>query len=330
MMLEGGLVASRFIHFTCTIALFGGALFGLYSELPAITSERLVRLLPAVLFAAAIGSFLSGLAWFLFTVGNMSGSLVDALDLETQRSVLLDTGFGQVWTARVVVMLLIVVLVRLRGASILNRRLSIFLTVLAAILLASLAGVGHTYVDEGVPAIVHVTSHAVHLLAAGAWLGGLLPLGMVLASCRTKQLSNDHAVFVLSRFSGMAYVAVAALLVSGTINGFFLTGSLSALVGTNYGELLLFKLGLFGLMLCLAASNRFWLVPALEKAPAVGAANLMLAKLRRHILAEQILGILIVGIVSLLGPWPRRFRGYEPARSRECIGRVRVGNGHKA
>jgi putative copper export protein len=35
-----------------------------------------------------------------------------------------------------------------------------------------LAGVGHTQGHEGVTAIVHVTADAVHLLAAGAWLGG--------------------------------------------------------------------------------------------------------------------------------------------------------------
>lgn len=301
MMLEAGLVGSRFIHFTCTFVLFGGALFGLYSGLPGIRSERLVRLLPAILFAAVIGSFLSGLAWFLFTVGNMSESLVDALDLETQWSVLSDTGFGRVWAARAVVTLAIIAMSWPSGASIVSRRLSILLPVLAAILLASLAGFGHTQVDEGVPAIVHVTSDAVHLLAAGAWLGGLLPLGMVVASCRTKQLSNDDAVYVLSRFSGMAYLAVAALLASGAINGFFLIGSWSALVGTSYGELLLSKLGLFGLMLCLAASNRFWLVPALAKAPTAGESDLVLKQLGRHILAEQVLGILVVGIVSLLG-----------------------------
>jgi putative copper resistance protein D len=206
-----------------------------------------------------------------------------------------------VWAARVVVMLLMVVLVGLRGASILGRRPSILLSILAAFLLASLAGVGHTQVDEGVPAIVHITSDAVHLLAAGAWLGGLLPLGVVVASCRTKQLSNDDAVFVLSRFSGMAYLAVAALVTSGVINGFFLIGSWSALVGTSYGELLLSKLSLFGLMLCLAALNRFWLVPTLAKAPTASESDLVLRQLGRHILAEQVLAILVVGIVSLLG-----------------------------
>src|SRR6516164_147291 len=198
-------------------------------------------------------------------------------------------------------MLFIVAMVWLSGASILSRGLVGLLAVLAAVLLGSLAGVGHTQVEEGVPAIVHVTADAVHLLAAGAWLGGLLPLGMIVVACRTKQLSNDEAVFVLARFSGMAYLAVAALIASGAIHGWFLIGSLSALIGTSYSELLLLKLGLFGLMLCLAACNRFWLVPALAKAPTAHWSDLALARLRRHILAEQILGALVVGIVSLLG-----------------------------
>jgi putative copper resistance protein D len=94
---------------------------------------------------------------------------------------------------------------------------------------------------------------------------------------------------------------VAALVASGAINGFFLIGSWSALVGTSYGELLLSILGLFGLMLFLAALNRFWLIPALAKPPTAGESDRVLARLRHHILAEQILGVLIMGIVSLLG-----------------------------
>lgn len=308
-MLEAGLVCSRFIHFACAIILFGVALFGLYSGLPGTRSERLLRRLPAVLFGAAIGSFLSGFAWFLFTVGNMSGSLADALDFETLWSVLSDTGFGQVWAARVTVMLSVMAVSWPSGKAIFRPRLSILLAILAAIVLGSLAGVGHTQVEEGARTIVHGTSDAVHLLAAGAWLGGLLPLGLVVASRRTKQLSNADAVFVLSRFSGMAYLAVAALVASGAINGFFLVGSLSALIGTSYGGLLLSKLGLFGLMLCLAVSNRFWLVPGLAKAPAAGVSDLVLTRLRRHILAEQVLGILVVAIVSLLGTMAPAIQG---------------------
>jgi len=79
-MLEAGLVGSRLVHLTCAIILFGSAFFCLYSPLADGRSEFLARRLPAVLLAAALCSLLSGLAWFLFTVGNMSGTLAVAFD----------------------------------------------------------------------------------------------------------------------------------------------------------------------------------------------------------------------------------------------------------
>ncbi len=301
MMFEAGLVVSRFVHFTCAIILFGSAFFALYSPASDSRTKRLSHPLEGLLLAAALGALLSALTWFLFTVSNMSGSLAGAFDAETLWSVLWDTGFGRLWAVRLVPALLVTALLWSGSASIWSHRVIAPLVVVAAVLLASLAGVGHTQISEGVAGVVHVTADAVHLLAAGAWLGGLLPLGMVVVFSRMKQLSNDDAILILSRFSGMAYLAVAALVASGSVNGWFLIGSWSALIGTGYGELLLLKLGFFGVMLCLAGSNRFWLVPALTKAERADQSGLALARLRRSILAEEILGVLVVGIISLLG-----------------------------
>jgi putative copper resistance protein D len=102
-MVEAGLVASRLVHFSCTMILFGSAFFVLYSGPTASGSERLAHLLPNIFRACAIGALLSGLAWFLFTAGNMSG----AFDSETLSSVLWETGFGRTWAARAVPMLLV-------------------------------------------------------------------------------------------------------------------------------------------------------------------------------------------------------------------------------
>jgi putative copper resistance protein D len=43
----------------------------------------------------------------------------------------------------------------------------------------------------------------------------------------------------------VGYVAVAVLIASGLINGWYLVGSFAALLGTLYGRLLLVKLSLF-------------------------------------------------------------------------------------
>jgi copper resistance protein D len=102
------------------------------------------------------------------------------------------------------------------------------------------------------------------------------------------------------RFSGMGYVAVAVLVASGLVNGWYLVGSLPGLVGTPYGQLLLVKLCLFAGMLCLAVMNRFWLVPSLRKDGEASQGH-ALARLRRHVVAEETLGLLVILIVSALG-----------------------------
>src|SRR6266851_2599123 len=104
---------------------------------------------------------------------------------------------------------------------------------LTGALLASLAGVGHSQIEEGVAGVIHVTSDAAHLLAAGAWLGGLLPLGFMLL-CYGRETETARATDideVLLRFSGMGYIAVATLVGSGLINGWFLIGNVSGLFG---------------------------------------------------------------------------------------------------
>jgi putative copper resistance protein D len=108
---------------------------------------------------------------------------------------------------------------------------------------------------------------------------------------------------VLLRFSGMGYVAVAALIGSGLVNGWFLIGNVSGLFATPYGQLLLMKLAVFAGMLALAVSNRFWIVPSLTKAAAddPNASIAWTARLRYYVIGEHFLGLMVLLIVSVLG-----------------------------
>jgi putative copper resistance protein D len=171
------------------------------------------------------------------------------------------------------------------------------------VLLASLAGTGHAQIEEGWTKIVHIVSDAAHLLAAGAWLGGLVPLGFILLDYsrgdREPIVDVDR---VLMRFSSMGYVAVATLIVSGLVNSWFLVGSASSLLRTPYGQILLGKLALFAAMLALAAANRFWLVPRLIKTREdSGEPAGWLGRLRYHVVGEQFLGLMVLLAVSVLG-----------------------------
>jgi putative copper resistance protein D len=303
-MIDVGLVLARLLHYVATTTLAGMSFFPLYAyancepEIVGLWRRRL-------LLWTAVAALISGLLWFVFVVANMSGSLVDLADPEVAWSVARDTGFGTVWTARMLLAGVIVGVAAWRHFSTTTDRRDLITSLLAAALLGSLAGTGHSQIEEGWERAVHVASGAAHLLAAGAWLGGLVPLGHILFLFgRDRGIeSRDELNTALLRFSGMGYLAVATLVGSGLVHGWFLIGSVSGLFVTPYGKLLVVKLGLFAGMLALAISNRFWIVPALTKTwtDSSNDSTVWTSRLRNHVLGEQFLGFMILLVVSVLG-----------------------------
>lgn len=90
---------------------------------------------------------------------------------------------------------------------------------------------------------------------------------------------------------------------SGLINSYMLVGVSQAprILDTLYGQILLAKLGLFLLMLALAATNRVRLSPALSTAIASGDANAALRALRISVAIEATMGLCVLGLVAWLG-----------------------------
>jgi copper resistance protein D len=301
-MIDIGLILSRLLHYAAVTTLSGVSFFPLYAY-AAAEPQKLFRWRKAVLLSAAVAALLSGLLWFVFSVANMSGALAGVADQEALWSVLNETTFGSVWMARMLLAVIILSVTAVRPFSVATVGQDLITSFLAAVLLASLAGTGHSQIDEGWVSVVHVGSDAAHLLAAGAWLGGLVPLGFILLGYTTTEWPIIDVDRVLLRFSGMGYVAVATLIASGLVNSWFLIGNVSGLFGTPYGQLLIVKLALFAGMLALAVSNRFWLIPSLTKARTDdrNGSTAWTARLRNHVLGEQFLGLTVLLIVSVLG-----------------------------
>lgn len=301
-MVDIGLVLSRFLQYTAATAMFGVAVFPLYAY-GGREPDRILRWRMRLLFSAALLAIVSGISWFLFSVASMSGDISGLVDSDT---LLLagHTSFGNLWAWRMLLALLVVFLMSIGVTHVAG---TVMISLLAAVLLSSLAGTGHTQVEEGWAGIVHVLVDGTHLLAAGAWLGGLLPLAYLVAHCCKKSDDAPPIENVLVHFSGMGYLAVATLVGTGLINSWLLVGSVSGLLKTGYGQFLVVKLALFLGMFGFAVANRFWLIPALEKASTAGChSNSIgyLRKLRNHIVGEQLLGLTVLFVVSLLGTMP--------------------------
>ena len=135
----------------------------------------------------------------------------------------------------------------------------------AASLAGTLAWAGHGTGGAGLPGSIHLAADFLHLIAAAAWVGGLLPLAMMLTAAG-KASSFGVARAASLRFSAYGIAAVGTLLLPvRSILGISRAVS-QALTATDYGHLLLVKIALFLVMVALATVNRLRLTPRLVEA----------------------------------------------------------------
>jgi putative copper export protein len=137
-----------------------------------------------------------------------------------------------------------------------------------------------------------LAAQTLHLLAAGAWLGSLIPLLSI-----TRTQPPAIVAVVARRFSiVIGLPAVAAMVGTALFQATALVGGWSGLFGTPYGAALLTKAVLFLLVLCLAAFNRLRLTPLLTGSRSSVATR----ELSSSIAAEIMLGLLLVLVAATL------------------------------
>ena len=286
--MEIALAVTRLVHFAAAMALFGAAAF-----VSALAPPDLARVLaPAVHRIAAIAiplAALSALAWLSLEAASMAGSWSGLVDSDALQGVLFDTAFGSVWQGRLALVLALLVALALgRGGP------SLVLTLASALLLASLGLVGHAAMQTGAIGALHRANHTLHLLAAGAWFGGLPIFALCLRAYLTPALRTD-AVTAMRRFSFWGQFDVALVVATGLVNVALTSGFGSIAPTTPYRVLLTAKLTLVAAMIAIALVNRYRLAPRLKPgAPAFGL-------LIRATLAEVALGAAVIALVSMFG-----------------------------
>lgn len=294
------LVLARWVHFTALAALFGAALFRFYG--PEQGDARISGATIILLRAAAILAAVSGLAWLFGIIANMAGGF-SSLDAETLRLFFTATPFGLVSALRLVGLAALLAVTLLPRASRAGRMRSALLLLLAGGLFVSQAWLGHAAEGGSGPyGRAMILAYGLHVLAGAAWVGSLPVLLIELA--RLQHLgeaeASKQAALILMRFSALAMAAVLIIVLSGLANlGFRVDGSFARLLGTTYGLVLCVKLGLVALMLALAYYNRFIALPQLRTQVATP-----ILSLRLSIVAEGVIGVLVLAAAALLGITP--------------------------
>lgn len=310
------MTVTRLFHYAASVSLEGIFVFWCLILWPALrdTDEvkafeaRLDRRLFTLAWASLIVAVVSGAVWLIVVASNMSGSpLGTVLEGGVVNIVLTQTRFGQDWLLRTALVAVLAVSLGVQRRT--RKRTAGWIGLLAsAAFIASLAWAGHGAATEDVPFdALHLPADILHLLAAGAWLGALLPLVMMLA--QTRRDNSPQAVGVARaatlRFSVLGLSSVGTLLVTGVVNTWFLSGSVPALLGTAYGQLLLVKIALFAAMIAAAGVNQRRLLPCLADVASDNALRLRTCgQLWRNASIEASLGVLVLAVVAVIGILP--------------------------
>ncbi|MBI4638766.1 MAG: CopD family protein [Candidatus Rokubacteria bacterium] len=252
-------------------------------------------------------ALVSGLLALAHQTAFVEGRAAAAVDARALARVLGETQGGLVWLARHGLLLLLGAFLVVRAN--VERRadwaaLRGEAALLGAAALGLLGAAGHSAaVEPGTAAAV--ANDIVHLVAAGLWVGGLVPLAWLLQAAAREDGADarPYAVLAARRFSRWALASVIVLGLSGALNALTHVGTVAGLVGTAYGRLLLAKLGLLVPILALAAWNRTRLVPALSgDGPTVGRPAMRM--LARFVATEGLLALLLLGLVAAMGVTP--------------------------
>ncbi|MEZ5970392.1 MAG: CopD family protein [Hyphomonadaceae bacterium] len=206
------------------LVLFGASVFPFYGG--ATGAAQRLRVIPF----AALGMLVFGT---LAVIGR-------AMTFGAAPQQLLVTSIGRIWMVQIVVGVVSVALAS-------RRRRDTRISALATINICGFALAGHANAISG---WLGAAVQAVHLLAAGAWIGGLVALLFA--------LREQPSAASVRRFSRVGIICVVLLAVSGACMLFINTGAWLPITYMAYGKLAAVKITLFAVALALAVFNRFY------------------------------------------------------------------------
>src|SRR5258708_10374615 len=187
--IDGPLVVTRTIHFAATAISAGALIFraavaqpALRSTPPATTVVRSqIRLTASIGLAIAVAS---GWVWFQLQAAAISGlPFGEAMTSDVLSTGLNETQFGLVLKVRLVLAIILATCLAYdRSAQARWLALGSALGFIAAI-----AWTGHAGSTLGELGNLHLAADALHLIAAATWIGGLVPLALLLAPRRRNQ-----------------------------------------------------------------------------------------------------------------------------------------------
>lgn len=263
------------------VMVVGGLVF-LAFVWPGAGRPRRVGLVVVVGFAVlTLGTVLAFLMQYPYATAGSLGSAFSGTALHSTVS----TGLGRALLVRLALVAGLAVVVAVRGWARVPAQVVAGLALVALPFTWTLTDHSHV----GAQQWLAVPVGSLHLLAVGVWLGGLIPL----AVCVLGRVPGTE--LALPRFSRIALAGFAVIVLTGLYQTWRQVGTLPALSATEFGRLLLIKLGGIALILVLASQARRFVRRSQPLTERSG-----WPWLRRSLAVEGLLGVAVLAVATVM------------------------------
>ncbi|WP_433080244.1 copper resistance CopC/CopD family protein [Dactylosporangium sp. CA-052675] len=244
-VVKNAMSVARFLGFAGLVLLVGPALI-LFALWPRRLSTRDPgRLALTGAGVLAVSTILELYVQIPYTAGTTLFDITGAAASEV-----MGTPFGAAHLVRLGVVLATAILLRPVIAGRAGKFDQTMLVILGVVGLATWPISGHPSASP-VPTLT-VVADAAHLAAMSVWLGGLVMLfGFLLRRANARELSA-----IVPVWSGWALFAITVLVLAGTAQALVEIGTLDALTGTTYGQIVIAKVALLAVVVAVAAYSR--------------------------------------------------------------------------
>ncbi len=248
------------------------------------------------------GKFMSitGIGLILVFISDILMIAVQAIRLEASPIIAIQTDFGTVWLARMIItVILLGIWFGMDRSKTLSKKNQILMLGVSLVLISTTSLIGHGAASGELPALV---LDYVHNLVAALWIGGIIYFVFILLPTFSQLKDNTRekmSLLLIPRFSISFIIAVGIVIITGPTLMWFLESDVGIITESVYGQLIILKISIAAIMVGLGGFLQFRVQKNAEKNLQSGKISVH-KRLKKSLKVDAVLGIVLLGVVALL------------------------------
>ena len=243
---------------------------------------------------------ITGIGLMLVFISNILMIAVQTVRLETSPIEAIQTYFGTIWLARMIITIVLLGLwFALDRKTNVTKKIQIPMLGAMLALISTSSLIGHGAASGETPALI---LDYVHNLVAAVWIGGIFYFVFTLlpSLSNLKEESREKmSLALIPRFSIAFIISIGIVIITGPLLMWFLESDVGLITESVYGQLIILKIAIASVMVALGGFFQFRVQKTAEKNFQSGKINVH-RKLRRSLKVDAALGVILLGVVALL------------------------------